>query len=164
MSYIQTDSNKNCDLNYLRYAGWTESTTGIKEFYSRETVNLISKKVSELTRGIDKLNRIIKISDPVICNVMDTVYTNYRPATGDIFSRYVVPTQEPEDQVQEMIDQTIEMIVSSIRNNVEMFENNSKLSAWVQVYGDFNTHNLTQTPPIKVREKKPSTMQFNMNY
>ena len=45
-----------------------------------------------------------------------------------------------------------------------MEQQNEKLSPWVQVYGDFSEHQLRSHPPIKILEKRPSTMQFNMNY
>ena len=34
--------------------------------------------------GVDKHNRPIIVPDKTICNVMSTVYANYRPETGDV--------------------------------------------------------------------------------
>ena len=153
-----------CDYNYLRYAGWDENNNCFKKYYSKDTIDIISRKVTELTKGVDPKNRSIIVPDERICQVMDGIYQNFRPPTGDIFSRYVVPNDQQANMIQSMIDQTIEVITDFIRNEVGIQQANQKLSAWVQVYGDFNPHNLTQVPPIKTREKRPATMQFNMTY
>lgn len=153
-----------CDYNYLRYAGWSESNPCIKILFSPETVNLISKKVTELTIGVDEKNRKIVVPNYIICSVLDANYRNYRAPVGDIHSRYIIPNTDQGSMVQSIIDQTIEVITNNIRNQLGMEQANRKLSAWVQVYGDFNTHGLRQFPPIKVLERRPAVMQFNMNY
>jgi len=161
---MECNSLENCDFNYLRYVGWNQDNECIKKFYSKPTIKLISKKVSELTKGVDPLNRTIIVPEYRICEVMDGVFQGYRPRVGDIFTRYIIPNNEQTNVLQSLIDQTIEIIVSNIKNNLGMEQENSKLSAWVQVYGDFNPHNLRQHSIIKTRERKPATMQFHMNY
>jgi hypothetical protein len=158
------NNGQTCDLNYMRYVGWSENNDCIKSFFSPQTIALISKKVTELTRGVDKFNRSIIVPDERICEVMSSVYWAYRPATGDIYSRYIIPTREQDNAVQSLIDQTIEIITSNIRNQLGMEQNNEMLSAWIQVYGDFNAGGLRQHSQIKVLGKRPATMQFNMNY
>lgn len=157
-------NNKVCDYNYLRYVGWDESNVCISSFFSPQTVALISKKVTQLTMGVDEKNRPIIVPDERICEVMDGVYQGFRPSIGDIYTRYIIPNDEQEDAVQSMIDQTIEIIVSNIRNSLGIEQSNQKLTAWVQVYGDFNQSGLRYHPILTTREKKPATMQFNMNY
>jgi hypothetical protein len=96
---------------------------------------------------------------------MNDIYESYRPPTGDIFSRYIVPSgTSSESYVQNMIDQVIEVITSDVRNNLGMEECNKKLSIWTTVYGDFNSSGLRQHAPIKVRNKRPTPMLFQMNY
>jgi hypothetical protein len=153
-----------CDYNYMRYVGWQESNASVSKYYSPDTVKLISRKVSELTRGVDPKGRKIVVPDKNICSVLDAIYVQNTPAVGDIFTRYIIPNNEQENLVQSMIDQTIEIIVDSIKGNMGMEQANEKLSAWVQVLGDFNTHGLRQHAPIKTLENRPSVMQFNMNY
>lgn len=152
------------DLNYLRYTGWEESNPDLKIFFSPDTVKLISKKVTELTRGVDPLNRPIIVPPYRIGEVMSSVFSRFRPSTGDIYSRYNIPSDANPDTLQTLIDRTIELITSAIRNELGTEQGNQTLSAWVQVYGDFNTHGLRQHPPITTRDKKPNTMMFNMNY
>jgi hypothetical protein len=152
------------DQNYNRYVGWDETGCHIQEFYSPETVKLISAKVTELTDGVDERNRKIVVPDQSIINVMNSIESSYRPSVGDIHTRYNVPKGAPTDYKQEMIDQTIQMIVNDIKINLGMEQNNAKLTAWTTVYGDFNEHGLRGHDIIKVRNKKPASIQFNMNY
>ena len=160
MSY-ETQGAPVGDYNYLRYAGWSENNDCTKKYYSQETINTIQKKVKELTR---EKGKSYLVPAAQIAKVMDGIYQNFRPNVGDIYSRYVVPNDEQANMVQSMIDQTIEVLTDYIRNEYGMQNQNEKLSPWVQLYGDFNPHNLTQTPPIKLRYKRPATMQFNINY
>jgi hypothetical protein len=153
-----------CDSNYYRHVGWRENNACIKEYFAPRTIQNVSRKITELLQGVNKQGRPILVPNNVICSVMSTVYENFRPQTGDIYSRYIIPTQNQQNNVQNMIDQVIEIIVSQVKTEIEMCECNSKLTKWTTVLGDFNEHGLTQTPPIKVLHKRPDPMLFNMNY
>ena len=63
-----------------------------------------------------------------------------------------------------MIDQVINIITTDVKVNLGMDEHNSKLSAWTTILGDFNEHGLRRHAPIKLRERRPMPMAFNMNY
>lgn len=160
------------DDNYTRFVGWSQTmncgdrcqSDCLQQFYSQNTVNTISKKVTELLMGVDPDNRPIIVPDETIAHVMNQVQNTFRPETGDIYGRYNIPTQSIQDYVQKMIDQTIEIITSDVRNNLGMQECNSKLSIWTTVYGDSNPHGLRQHAPIKILRKRPQTMAFFMNY
>ena len=58
----------------------------------------------------------------------------------------------------------IQSITSQIKDQYEMTECNNSLDIWNQVYGDFNKAGLRAHPKIKLREKHPQYMAFNMNY
>ena len=153
-----------CDSNFMRYVGWEENSC-LQEYFNQKTVDLISKKVTELTLGVDPQNRPIVVADATICSIMSSVQEAFRPPTGDIHTRYIIPSGiSPQSYVQQMINQSIQIITSDVTNNLEMAENNRKLTAWTTVYGDFNEHGLRQHAPIKVLNKRPDPMQFNMNY
>lgn len=160
----RTENNTLMDYNYLRNVGWSNDNACLREFFSPETVKLISKKITELTLGVDPHNRPIVVPESTIVDVMNGIYRGFRPAVGDIYSRYIVPNNEQPNMIQSMIDQTIEVIVSDIKNNLGMEQYNESLTAWVQLYGDFNLHGLRQHPPIKVLNKRPNTMEFHMRY
>lgn len=154
------------DYNHMRHVGW-ESTSGgnsrfAQEFFSKQTVNYISRRVTENLHGLEKLP--IKVTDDVIAHVMSQVYTNRRPKIGDIHSRLHVPDHTPVNELQQLIERTIEIISNNIRNEYEIIANNEKLTIWTTVYGDFNEHGLRQHAPIKIRHKRSQQMTFNMNY
>lgn len=153
------------DDNFIRHVGYSEDNICIKKYFDISTINTISHKVTELLQGVDPQNRSIIVPKSTILSVMNDIYNSYRPPTGDIYSRYIIPSgTSTTSYVQNMIDQVIEVITSDIRNNLEMEENNKKLSIWTTVYGDFNAHQLRQHPPIKIRKKRPQPMAFQMNY
>ena len=63
-----------------------------------------------------------------------------------------------------IVDQVISLLVRNIRNDLEMQANNSKLTIWTTLLGDFNEHGLRQHAPIKIRNKRPDPMLFHMRY
>ena len=156
------------DDNYNRFVGWQENNCGIRKYFAQENVNIISNKITQLLDGVEPSGRRIVVPDKTIYNVLSQIYNSFRPPTGDIYSRYNIPTDEPtvDNNFQDMVDQTIEIIVSDVKNNLGMEELNKKLTVWTSVYGDFNSNGLRAHPQIKVREKNTNNrgmVQF-MNY
>ncbi len=158
-----SDSNK-CDMNYLRYVGWQETNNCLKYLYSSENIRMMSRKITQLTKGLDSQNRDIIVPDEIICQVIDGIYSKYKPNTGDIFTRLHIESDASDNIIQNIIDQAIEIITSGLRIDYGMEKANESLSAWVQVYGDFNPHGLRMHPVIKVLERRPNRMQFFENY
>ena len=95
---------------------------------------------------------------------MSSVYENFRPETSDIYSRYNIQQSGSSDYLTRMNDEVINIITSDVKNNLGMDQCNSKLTIWTTVLGDFNEAGLRSHPPIKLKERRPSTMLFNMNY
>lgn len=151
--------------NYTRYVGYSESCPEIEKFFSNKTINLISTKVTQLLQGLDHKNRNIIVPDYIIKSVMDQIWFAYRPQTGDIYSRFTIPTSfDSNNNIQELIDQTIEVIVSDVRANLTMEYNNSKLTIWDTILGQHNAQGLRSHSQIKIRNKHPNYMQFFENY
>lgn len=146
---------------YTKHVGYRDSNPSISRFFSQETVDLISGRVTEHLRCLRPSG--IVVSSRVIANVMSDVYESFRPPTGDIFTRYSIPTND-KGYVQDLIDQTIKIITSDVTNTLLTEQRNSKLSVWSSLYGTFNPHGLVQHAPIKVLEKRPRSGLFNMNY
>jgi len=153
------------DLN-TKFVGFSDYNGCVIDYFSQNTINTISDKVTKLLDGVDLYNRQIIVPDDKISFVMDAIFSTYRPSTSDIYGRYNVPTgTTTESYVQDMIDLTIETIYSDVKNNLEMEQNNSKLSAWTQVLGEgVNDNNLRAFAPIKVRVRRPNPMEFHMKY
>ena len=150
--------------NYIKYVGYEQTDCGTKKFFSAENVRLISRKVTQLLMGVDPQNRPIIVPDETIGGVMSAVVSTFIPQnTGDIYSRFIIASNEPYSCTQDMTDQVIEIIVNDVKNNLGMEQCNRTLSIWDSILGDFNKHGLMPHPPIKINNRKPPT-QFNMNY
>jgi hypothetical protein len=164
--FIDVDPEQDINLEYTRHSGYQDTSNEFqRKFYNINTVNTISKKLTELLKGVDPLNRPIVIPNKSIVNIMDSVYQGFRPQTGDIFSRFTMPNGlNSDDYIQSLIDQTIEIIYADVKNNMEMEQYNKKLSVWTTVLGDFNDNQLRSYPPIKVLNKHPQYMAFFENY
>ena len=70
---------------------------------------------------------------------------------------------KPRD-VFTIISDVIERIVSNLRIENNMIKNNNKLNKWNTVLGDHNEHGLRRHTHIKLNEKKPKGMLFNMTF
>jgi len=163
---ISEFENPDLNIQYNRYVGY-EQNPQLNSFFSNDTINFISKKVTQLLEGVHPENKHIVVSKKNIISVMNNVYSNFRPPVGDIYSRHHIPSQNNvEGYVPEMVDRVIETITSYVRNTIEMEENNKKLTIWTTVYGDFNAHGLRRTGiSLKcVKYKRPTPFQFHMKY
>lgn len=150
------------NTQFLSHVGWQDSNAAIQGYFSKQTAQLIQSKVTELLRPFYPPGIIVPCER--IVEVMNDIYRAFRPSTGDIFTRYSIPSSENPNHVDEMINQVIQVITSDIRYNLGMEQQNSKLDKWVELMGDFNQWGLRQHSPIKVREKRPTPLLFNMNY
>lgn len=150
--------------NMNRYVGYLDNEMSY-QLFSTQNLENISKKITQLLDGLDPEGRPIIVHHDTISMVLSNVYQQFRPPTGDIYSRYTIdaPTQQI-NYYQQMINETIEIIVSANRNQIETIINNSKLTIWTTLLGDFNEHGLQSHSSIKIREKRPDSFQFNMNY
>ena len=158
----------NCDEMNLTHIGWNKNTKTTEcwdKLFNYENIQMISRKITELTKGIFE-NRDIIVPNDKICHILTQVYKNHRPKTGDIYSRYIIPDKGIRNDIQQIIDETIEIITSDIRINFATENKNSKLNIWVTQYGEGNSHGLQQIPRgfAKIRHKRPMQMMFNMNY
>ena len=158
-----------CDQNNMRFVGWSQnfrSTDCLNELFSCETVDTISRKITELTMGIGEDNRPIVVPTSTICSVMSDVYINQRPKVGDIYSRYIIPDSGLRNDVLEIINKTIEIIYSNIKTSMGMEKCNSQLTIWDTVYGEGNPKGLNSVPHgfAKISHKRPMQMFFFSNY
>lgn len=149
---------------YLKHVGYSDTNNGIAAFFSPSTSKLISSKVTELLRPLYPPGIIVPCERVV--QVMNDIYSSYRPPTGDIFTRYNIPSGDLQgyNYIDTLINQTIQVLVTNIKDNLFTDQNNSKLDIWSSLYGTFNAHGLRQHPPIRTRERRSAPLQFNMNY
>jgi hypothetical protein len=156
------------DTDFQAHVGW-EQTSGDSDelayLFSDSTLNVISNQISDALRGVDPEGRRIIIPNDKIANVLSSVYRfGTRTDIGAIYSKDTIPNMEERNDIRNFINQTITIVVSAIRDEMEMIANNKKLSIWDTVLGDFNSQGLRQHAPIKLRNRHPQYMAFNMNY
>ena len=163
MEYATEICGEICNDQFIKHVGYIDNIC-IQNLYSKGNINKISCKITELLMGVNKDNRPIVVPDKTICSVMSAVYENFRPETGDIYTRYNIPKAREPDFIQRMIDQVINIITTDVKVNLGIDECNRNLSIWTTVLGDFNLHNLRSHSKIKLRERRPQPMAFQMNY
>jgi hypothetical protein len=171
MEYATEICGEICNNQFMKHVGYVDhicdNDCGLsctQQFFSKSNIKKISRKITELLMGVLKNNRPIIVADNSICGVMSSVYDSFRPETGDIHTRYIVPKAREPSYIQTMTDEVINIITTDVKNEMEMVEINSKLSVWTTVLGDFNEHGLRSHSKIKLRENRPMPMSFNMNY
>tara|TARA_B110000211_G_C14031905_1_gene532534 strand:+ start:47 stop:520 length:474 start_codon:yes stop_codon:yes gene_type:complete len=150
------------DENYNRYVGYSNDDSEVSlHFFNENIINIISEKISQLLEGVDEEGHKLVVPNDTITHVMSNVYENHNPNVGCIHSRY---NDENKNHIQNMIDEVIGIISNTVRNELEIEKNNKKLNIWTTVLGDFNTEGLRSHSKIKLRENRPISFQFNMNY
>lgn len=158
-------TNDSYDINSERYVGWDPNGLGYGILMSDVTVTIVSNKCTELLAGVHPEGRPIIFPKESIVNVLDSVYQSHRPQVGDIHSRYIQANITQRNDVVEMINRAIKIITSQVRNEYEIAEQNSKLSRWTTVYGDFNQHGLRQYSQIsQINHRGPNRHQIAMRY
>lgn len=160
--------NTSTDMSYMSHVGWRETSSGCKvlEFlYSPENLNNIQKTLKELLKNVHPEGKTIVVPHKQIAEVLSNIYDNQtRQNVGDIYSRYIIPQEEPRNDVQSINKQTIQAIYNMLKTQFEVEANNKKLTIWNSLYGDFNDQGLRAHPPIKIRKKHGQYMAFNMKY
>lgn len=145
---------------HMRYVGTEiDENPVIKEFYSKKYVDYISKKSTELLKGVDEYGRDIVVPDRRILEVMNTVEQSYNFATG-----FDAPEISAYGYIRKMVEDCIERIVYDVTNTLGIEQCNNKKTVWTTVLGDFNKEGLKSHSSIKIREKHPSLFQINMRY
>ncbi len=113
-------------------------------FFSKDSIDYISEQITTRLTGTHPEGKNIIIPTDKIISVMDSIYQNtYR-------------------DVDKMIMMTISYIVDYIKAEYQIEQQNDNLNIWVTNF--LPQYGMRQTPKIKLREKRPSPMIFNMNY
>ena len=130
----------------MRYVGYNPGPL-FSEYFSVETLGIISQKCSQYLEGVHPEGRRIVVSPEVIKHVRDAVFENARGPIVD------------------MVDNVINTIVVRISNEFETIEQNSKLTKWVLKYDEDPRFGLRMHEPIYARRKRDINKGgFMMNY
>jgi len=113
-------------------------------FFSTTNVHYISNEITRRLAGVHSEGKNIIVSDKQIISVMDSIYKNtYR-------------------DIDKMTIMVVGYIVDYVTADLQTEAQNKKLSIWTTNFGPET--GLRQYSKIKVREKGPTRMVFNMNY
>ena len=152
------------ELNYMNTI-----ENQIEFIMSNSTKQHIRKKINE------KINDLkIEVKDDYIKSMLIHEINNFRGRYGNDTTK-ITPVEvsniyinslsklKPRD-VFSIISDVIERIVSNLRIENNMIKNNNKLDKWNTILGDHNKHGLRRHTYIKLNEKKPKGMLFNMTF
>lgn len=140
----------------------------IKFLTSNEVRLHIRTKISERTSiNVEVNNSYI---DKMILHEIDNYRSRYNRNANKISSENInnvytnqMSKLKPRD-IFNIINDTIERIVSDITIENNMITNNNKLDKWNTILGDNNKLGLRSYSNIKLNEKKPPGMLFNMTF
>lgn len=123
----------------------------INELDSKRTMDLIRGKVADILElwKVHPTGKRILVTDEVIQGVLVPLY---KDEFGPIYG---------------LIDRCINIICTSIRDEFAQNSQNFALNNWVVQYGSGDQANpwgLRAHSKIKLRERRPVPMQFNMRY
>lgn len=152
--------------NYSKFVGWGATVAediNYHSLFNPDRLRIYQTKITELLQGLRKDGRPILVPIETIVNVLTNCYNANKPATGDMFSQFIQEGSQRND-IRTLVDQMINIIVGQIKTEHLVLEQNSKLTIWNTVRGDFNPVGIRSHPPIKVRHRKGESMQFNMHY
>jgi hypothetical protein len=149
-TYEEAWNNSELQEYRLQYVGQELPIDFKKGYFSKQVVDLISRKITQILTGVHPEGKNIVVPDTTILHIMNRVFDNQRNNTVH------------------MIDMVIEIITSRIRDEFEINQNNEKLSKWITKY-DEEVPNEPFTAirahgPIKIRNKHPQYMMFFFNY
>ena len=163
------DYNSNVHVGWDTNAGnCQERMTGLHSYndlFKQETVNFISQTVTNYLMPLK--GKPIVVPDVQIREMLTSVWnaesgTNY----ADIYTiqTFDLPWDKNDDSLKRIVLMTIQSIINQIKNPIEVEQINNNLNIWNTLYGDFNEAGLRAHSKIKLREKHPQYMMFNMNY
>jgi hypothetical protein len=143
-----------------QYIGYDiENFPQLRYLYGKKVIDFISQQCTLLLKGVHFQGKDIIIPDNRIVEVMNTAYLSFNPPTG-----FDAPLFNQKSYTDSLIKQVIERIVFDVSNTLAIEQNNFTQTVWTTVLGDFNQHHLRAHAPIKLKNKRPSSFQFNMKY
>lgn len=139
-----------------------ETQPGYTQLFNDDVFEYIQREVLKITNL--KLKKPYLVPLYRIKEVMDTVWSNFRPNTGSIYTRYMMDNTGPYRIINynmDMVKQVINIVVNDILNTVGIYTNNMEYSVWNTLSG--NSRGMVNHPKVKLNERRPA-MHFNMNF
>ena len=155
----QYDDNEN---RYVLYASTRNWFTDY--LFSDKNLQCIQNALYELLKCLRNDGRPIIVSKKTIAMVLSQIQVNFMPSIGDIYTLYNIPQEKARDDNSTLNKQTTEFIYNQLKTEYEIEVNNSKLTIWTTLLGDFNEHGLRSHSQIKLNAYPINKLLFNMNY
>jgi len=146
---------------YIAHVGYKDTSLNVRALFSTETLFLISNAVTNNLRDIYAPGIIVSLA--LINNVLNALYEAYRTPSGDPITMYNVVSNENPNMVDALINQTINVITGSVKSQLIIERNNFKLNKWDTVLGTHNAQGIRSHPVLKINDKRPQSMMFNMH-
>lgn len=150
---------------FMKFVGYDDSfMPTMRLLFSTPTMQYIQREIYRRSKIYFPQGVLVPCEN--IASVLDSVYSNFAPPTGSIYSRYTIPTEDTavNSYATDIIDQTIRIILDDVTNTLGIEKNNRSLDVWNSVLGDFNKKGLRSHSEIKVRNNKPPSALFFENY
>jgi hypothetical protein len=127
--------------NFITESGYvyTDVDDSTRLLFSNQHLNMIQSKITQLLDGVHPEGKNIVVTTKNISSVLYSIYNNNR-----------------SDNTA-MTDTAIELICENVRTEFITIKQNNKLNIWDTVFD--GTKGMRQHPPIKLRERRPASMQ-----
>ena len=161
---VKITNSINFEVNYMN-----KLDNQIKFLMSNDTKKYIRE---EIDKKINDVN--LQVKDDYIVKMMIHEINNFRSRYGtntnkmtpvevqNIYTNKLSKFKPIE--IFSIVSDVIERISSNILIENNMIKNNNKLDKWNTILGDNNKHGLRSHTQIKLNEKKPKGMLFNMTF
>ena len=145
-------------MNISQHVGRNnDNSVELRSLFSTENLLRISHIITERLRDLVPEGLIVPID--LICNVLKALYEAYRPPMGNPMTMYNVVS---DDVCLDLSNQAINLITQQVRNEMIAEQNAKKLTIWTTILGDQNEHGLRAHSSIKLKQRRPTPMMFNM--
>lgn len=145
-------------MNTSQHVGRREYKNSTEQsLFSLENLLKLSYKITERLRDLVPEGLVVPID--TIRNVLKALYDAYRPQMGNPMTMYHVVS---DDVCSDLNVQTINLITQQVRDEIIAEQNAKKLTIWTTVLGDNNEHGIRAHSSIKLKQRRPTPMLFNM--
>lgn len=146
-------------IAHRTYVGWDPNVPNFNVLFTDEHLTQLQDNITKQLKGVT--TRPIVVPIDTIRHVLWQCIQNHRPNAGGIGSLQI---DTGRDDLGNIVRAAERIITSTIRTEYQTVVQNRQLNIWNTILGDFNALGIRSHPEIKVRLRKPETMQFNMRY
>lgn len=160
-----TDTNFLGNGQYVGYLQNVQNNNNYRFMMDDTRLHILQQKITEILEGVEPDGRSIVVPLDTIRSVVYQCYQAYIPNIGNIYTTFIQENETlKRNDVRDIYDQAVNIITSYIKAYYMHESNARKLTIWDSVLGSFNKQGIRAHQPIKVNNRRPSTLQINMRY